>query len=232
MSDVLPLVDAASWRIATEICRRSPELLIRLLHPGGGQYDCLALMHPQRGTLAHLNRLGRLHVMARLDGRQAGSGPTDIWRQLPTRDSRALVDTASTRIGQRVPRRLPATSPRVLTYRLIATLVGMHIFGPHVWTCRNVVHDSSGMERTYIDWPLLKRFPLVAAEVGQQGDEAQWQRAYTFWVLLKNNAPVLCLAEDGRAWDRNAHEHDVSAMYREGRRLAPLVWTLIGNHLD
>ena len=88
------------------------------------------------------------------------------------------------------------------------------------------------MERTYIDWPLLKRFPLVAAEVGQQGDEAQWQRAYTFWVLLKNNAPVLCLAEDGRAWDRNAHEHDVSAMYREGRRLAPLVWTLIGNHLD
>jgi hypothetical protein len=36
------LMEIASWRLLTEMVRRSPDLRIYELHPGGGQYDCLA----------------------------------------------------------------------------------------------------------------------------------------------------------------------------------------------
>lgn len=39
------VLEAASWRLASELARRHPDTtrLIRA-HPGGGQYDCLRVM--------------------------------------------------------------------------------------------------------------------------------------------------------------------------------------------
>ena len=68
MDQINPIVEAASWRIATEICRRSPEIKIRHTRPGGGMYDCLSLVGPSKSH-AHFNRVGSFHVFNRLDGK-------------------------------------------------------------------------------------------------------------------------------------------------------------------
>jgi hypothetical protein len=41
------VLEAASWRLASELVRRHP-LSTRVLHtrPGGGQYDCLTITSP------------------------------------------------------------------------------------------------------------------------------------------------------------------------------------------
>ena len=232
MSDVLPMTDAASWQIAAEVCRRSPDLVIRLLHPGGGMYDCLALVHPSLGQVAHMNRVGRLHVWARLDGRPVASGPTNIWLQFLKRDPRSVVDVVSRRIGQSVPERVAATIPRVLVYRVIATVVGMHAFASHVWTCRSAAHDSSGMEGSFVSHALVSNFPGAAAELRRGDEDARLHRACEFWVLLRDGSPVGCLSEDGRALTRDGRTLDLPNLYLRKRRLAPVVWGLIRDYLD
>ncbi len=148
---VNPVVDAASWKIASELSRRSPGLVIRASHPGGGQYDCLSLHHHELGHVADINREGSFHVVRRLDDRATTGSSWRIWSEVITLDSRRLVDQASHRIGQRVPAKLPPTTRRVLVYRLIAFIVGMNAFSGKRWTCSSGVHDSSGMEGSSID---------------------------------------------------------------------------------
>jgi hypothetical protein len=231
MPEVLPVVDAASWRIAAEVCRRTPELLIRHLHPGGGQYDCLALIHPGLGSIAHLNRVGRLHVMMRLDGRRLGTGPTDVWPQLMKQNPRGLVDLVSKRIGQAVPKRLVATTPRVLTYRLIAAVVGMQIFASRVWTCRSAVHDSSGMDGTFVD-SALRRFVIPKRELFSREESARLEQGYSFWLIWRSSSALACLCEDGRAWTSSGSELELVGIYRKHRRIMPLLLQLVGDHLD
>jgi len=53
------LVEAASWALARDMTRRHPELSILRYHPGGGQYDCLAI-RSSSGLHVDLNRVGRI----------------------------------------------------------------------------------------------------------------------------------------------------------------------------
>ncbi len=66
------VLEAASWRLAAELCRRHPDRLrIYELHPGGGQYDCLsiAVAGESPRSLIQLNRNGSIHIEGRWDGR-------------------------------------------------------------------------------------------------------------------------------------------------------------------
>ena len=48
-------IEAASWTLAAEMTRRHPELTITRYHPGGGQYDCLAI-RSERGVAPLVRR--------------------------------------------------------------------------------------------------------------------------------------------------------------------------------
>jgi len=63
------IIETLSWRLVTETVRRAPDRLkIYEMHPGGGQYDCLALYTSEGEALAYLNRGGTFTPFATLDG--------------------------------------------------------------------------------------------------------------------------------------------------------------------
>ena len=60
------LLEVASWRVASDIVRRHPQVRVIETHPGGGQYDCVQLLlQPDKGTASPsivLNRAGSAHI--------------------------------------------------------------------------------------------------------------------------------------------------------------------------
>ncbi|MFN7149627.1 MAG: hypothetical protein ACK4V6_09100 [Microthrixaceae bacterium] len=65
------VLEAASWRLGSEVVRRHPTRT-RLFHghPGGGQYDVLWVRSPSgsEGVDVPMNRNGTIQVHARFDG--------------------------------------------------------------------------------------------------------------------------------------------------------------------
>jgi hypothetical protein len=50
------LIEIASWRLISDICRRYPETFTIIeTHPGGGLYDCLSLQAISKSDLPTLN---------------------------------------------------------------------------------------------------------------------------------------------------------------------------------
>jgi len=74
------LLEAASWRLASELVRRHPSA-VRLIraHPGGGQYDCLCVVPHETGLEGgvNLNRNGTIQVQHRFDGRTPQWDPVE-----------------------------------------------------------------------------------------------------------------------------------------------------------
>ena len=64
--DVVPsgLLNAASWRLAAELVSAIPGARVRELHPGGDQYDVLAVLTDDGRVHLDINRNGGLHVHA------------------------------------------------------------------------------------------------------------------------------------------------------------------------
>ena len=226
-----PVIEAASWRIAAEICRAAPSLLIRQMHPGGGQYDCLSLRNEAGRHFADLNRKGTLHVFARFDGREPEKESWDTWSELSHLDATALVTETRRRLGQAVPARLPASTARMLLYRFVAACLGMHTFAGSRWSCVSVAHDSSGFEECYVR-PEARKFAGLGAELGDLASPFAADRAPHWWFLLKNESPLLALCENGRVGTLDGNIVSLPDIYRGSGGIAPTLWYLLGVHLD
>jgi len=70
------LIEAASWRLAAEVCRHLPHLAIIETHPGGGLYDCLTLVTSDFKPVARLNRVGSVVL------HQVWEGVFSVWPTL------------------------------------------------------------------------------------------------------------------------------------------------------
>ena len=85
------VLEAASWRLASELVRRHP-LTTRVphTHPGGGQYDCLTITSPTGvGGAVQLNRNGTIQVHDRFDGRSDAEWEHTDWDNYLRADPRA-----------------------------------------------------------------------------------------------------------------------------------------------
>ncbi|MCC6630402.1 MAG: hypothetical protein IT340_23740 [Chloroflexi bacterium] len=226
------LIEIASWRVATELVRRRPaDLQIVETHPGGGQYDGLSIMtgdpaHPTH--LIDLNRVGSAHVFGDSPARYP-----DFWEECcATDDLRPLVDRLATAAGLGAGQSVPPSTPRSVSYRCIAALLAQAAFGRVQWTCRSGAVDSAGFVVEPVQRAWFARFDGAAARlvIHDHADLVR-QPAYRFWFLLRDNEPVLCLETTGRAWDRHGHEHRLDALYRQGRRLWPVIVAVAGDLL-
>ncbi|MBE7157340.1 MAG: hypothetical protein INR62_02685 [Rhodospirillales bacterium] len=231
MNDISPVVEAASWRIATEICRASPSVLIRQTHPGGGQYDCLSLRDEAGRHFADLNRKGTLHIFARFDGREPEKESWDAWPELLRLDITELVAEMRRRLGQDLPTRLSSSTPRVLLYRFVAACLGMHAFARGRWSCVSVAHDSSGSEGCYVR-PEAREFAGLSAELGGLASDWAAERAPHWWLLMKNDSPLLALCDNGRVGTLSGDTCSLPDIYRNSGGVAPALWHLLGPHLD
>lgn len=217
-----PVVEAASWRVLSEICRRMPGARIRHLHPGGGQYNSLTLWHSEFEYFVHLNRPGSFHVFARVDSRPNESGSWQIWSAFQEQDLPTVVDEACRRIGLAAPTKLPTSTPVVLIYRFIAELLATQAFTKERWYCVSAALDSSGFEGSYV-LPAAKLFPALRFDLESRDESQRFQRATEWWIVFRDGEPALALHEDGKAVLLDRAEFDLPALYKGDRRIGPIV---------
>ncbi len=223
------LVEALSWRLVAEMVRRYPKRLrVVELHPGGGHGDCLSLVDTDpRSPIERidLNRVGSGFVHPREDEDWVWRG---IWSELAAaEDPRDGVRTLSEAAGFPDLDRLPPSTPGVVSYRVIAALVGAEAFSREPLECRNGYVDTSGYGGGVWE-QMFDAFPAARERLSvSEPDDILGIAAYRFWFIRRGDNPVLALeAERGKAWDRAGREFDLMDMYRPHGRLWPVAGTV------
>lgn len=227
----------ASWRLTAELVRRYPSRFTVIeTHPGGGQYDCLALLDqdPASGLeRIDLNREGSTFVWSK----DQQEGWRWVWRgcwpeMVATADPRELLDRLSQHAGLAPVKHVPHANAQVVAYRVISAFLSHAIFGRVNWDCRNGYLDSSGMSGGRRD-ELFQGFPSARQRLAiRERDDVLDIPAYRFWFILKNDTPVLAIeAKHGLAWDAAGRQTDLFAEYRTQRRIWPTMWTAAGHLL-
>ena len=214
------VLEAASWRLASELVRRNPGTL-RLIraHPGGGQSDCLWLLpqHDGQGDV-RLNRAGTIQVLERFDGRPAQWPPTE-WADYLDADPRQFLGRLESAAGLPSPSTVPAATPRTLTLRVLAAIAATAFKTVHPIDIEPGSIDSSGYDGGPNEQ--LDAFPAVPAELKRpRPDDFYEQPGYRFWIVNRDETPILAFEQDaGLAWTTH---HDTSwdllDLYTESRR--------------
>ena len=131
-------INALSWRVASELCRRDPAVFVGLTGYGGGASQVDALVLTNGGGITY-------------DARRMGSGfsacvdhgdyliiPWD--RALQMRSAREIAIALEKSAGVHLPSKAPATSGRALGYRLIASVLEMTLGDRRCW----LVQEAEG----------------------------------------------------------------------------------------
>jgi len=227
------VIEAASWRLVCELFRRYPDRFVLIqTHPGGGVYDCLALLNRDHKEVAGFNRDGSMRVCDPPGEVDPTKTYSDIWRQVVEADDlKTVVDRIAATL--RLPRvhHLPKGTPEVIVYRLIADFLAHTVFGRVEWRCLNGFEDTSGVGggvRT--KW--FDRFPLAKDGLRERRkDDVLGEPAYRFWFICRDDDPVLCINKAGKAWTLDGKEVDMPTLYAQHKRIWPLVWQLTGQYL-
>lgn len=181
---------AVTWRIVTELIRRHHQrfsLRVYELHPGGGQYDCLAILGGEGGDsfakqIAHFNiQSQHLHVFHPLDTessnpQRVGLPDNDyVLAFLQADDPREVVDRIERALGMpQVQAPLPPSTPAVLGLRVIAGLLERFALSRLQLEARCAWHDSSGMEGSYPVMSWLAPFPSLRDKVKAHNQALDW----------------------------------------------------------
>jgi hypothetical protein len=180
------VLEAVSWRLASELLRRHPSTT-RLIHghPGGGQSDCLWILPTvsDKGDV-RLNRHGTIQVLERFDGRP-GSGwdPTD-WDDYLRADPRYFLYRLEAAAGLPAPSQVPAATTSTLVCRLLAAIASTAIKSVHPIEIQSGFIDTAG----YGGGPneALDSFSAIPEEFRRpREDDFYGQPGYRFWILVR-----------------------------------------------
>lgn len=215
------VLEAVSWRLASELMRRHPDTL-RLIraHPGGGLSDCLWLLPINgKGGDLRLNRNGTIQILERFDGRPADQWrPTD-WEEYIGADPREFLHRLEVAAGLPAPPQVPPATPVTLTYRVLAAIASTAVKSVHPIDIQPGVIDTSGYGGGANK--ALDPFLAISDELlDPLDDDLNWEPGYRFWIVHRDDVPVLAFEQRaGLAWTSH---HTVSfslmALYEESRR--------------
>jgi hypothetical protein len=226
------LLEFLSWKVVSGLLRRHPrKFRVIETHPGGGQYDCLALIDSHDQIAAEFNRRGRLHIHKRR-GRSLGTPrPIEIWDELISADKFTdVLDHVSDALGLRNPARLPPSTPSVIIYRFVAALLSTTVLRRSQWECRNGFLDTSGYDDGVVSH--FEAFPNTQEHLSRKrNDDVLGQPAYRFWFILRDGQAQLCLETTGQIWQCNGRSFDAVSLYGKEHRIWPLVSSIMGHLL-
>jgi hypothetical protein len=195
------VLEAASWRLASELVRRHP-VTTRMIHthPGGGLYDCLTITSPTGdGGTVHLNRNGTIQVHARFDGRADERWEPTDWDDYLRADPRDFLDRLERACGLPSPAHVPSSTPATLTYRLLAALATTAVKSVHPIEIHSGQLDTSG----HGSGPnvALDSFSGIPEERRRAQDNDLFRQAgYRFWIVLREHVPILAFLTRKWAW--------------------------------
>lgn len=208
------VIEAASWRLASELMRRHPtgSRLIRG-HPGGGQYDVLWIRSEGEHVLEIvLNRVGTIQVHGRLDGRPVEWEPT-TWIEYLAADPRDFLERLEAAAGWPAPSQVPASTPETLTYRVLAALAatGAKTIDPIVIGLGYI--DTSGCGGGPNDY--LEQFRLPEELAGRRDGDLFDEPGYRFWIPVRGEEPLMTIEQStATAWfPGSAEPTDLRAVY-------------------
>lgn len=215
------MLEAASWRLASELSRRHPSTtrLIRA-HPGGGQSDCLWILPAGGGEGdIRLNRNGTIQVFERFDGRPSSWEPTE-WDAYFRADPRTFLAALEAGSGLPSPVTVPASTPRTLTLRILAAVAATGVKSIAPLEIAPGYIDTSGYGGGPND-AAFAAFDSIPSEMRRpKADDLHDVGEYRFWFVLRAGEAVLALEQSlGLAWTRH---HDatwnLTELYVESRR--------------
>ena len=195
------VIEAASWRLASELVRRHPATTrLNLLHPGGGMYDCLSVRSASGDAGGiNLNRNGRIHINGRFDGREVLWEPAE-WDDYLRAEPRGFLRRVETAAGLQAPSQVPAATATTVTLRVLAALVATTVKAPDPIRITSGFFDTSG----YGGGPHLEafaHFPHLAARRQDPTDDPEELGEYRYWFAEVRSGAFLAFNQStGRAW--------------------------------
>lgn len=221
----------ASWRIASELTRRRPEVVVHEMHTGGGTYDVLLVARPEDlgfagsgvGARVMLNRAGSLQVHRGHHDQQKVADWSDVLLHPGIHE---VIDGLQEVAGWPTASSASATA-RSLSYRFIAAALQLLGGGRHLWDARSESVDSSGVAPRRLG--LIDGFPSVFEEEARR-DGSTKQPYSRFWVLLRGDEAVAVVTTEGRLHRRSRPPVDLLAAYaKHNRRIRRMTAALLNS---
>jgi len=215
---VLP---AETWWIASNFVRRHPEWAIRF-----GDHLCyLTLVNPEGETRRIIANPGTIHLFG------PDSSHSTIRFPLSTSAPDEAVIAMGHFVGDPLHPRNPASTPRTLAYRLLATVLKSTVNDDGRWEVINeILGDDSG---DLIQAGIVPKF-LNAAKDARLVHSEGWDLGEPlrhFWVVLRDDEPVAIVSTEGRAYLRSRSFGIRPAYEASGRSMLRLATRLIGDRL-
>jgi hypothetical protein len=213
------LIEAASWRLAATLVRRHPDLNLMKMHPGGGQYDVLCIYSdeallaapgiPVASTRISLNRVGRIHVESRADGRPVSIEPV-AWSDFLT-NPMEVVERVEHEAGLPQPEIAPLSRPAA-TYIAIAGLAGLGAFAEGFQIEAGFIDASNGSGPAEW-WPEMESLApdLTRPRLHETHEHKQdllRQPGYRFWKIQRGSFEVILESSTATMFDPAFNEID------------------------
>lgn len=195
------VIEALSWRLASELFRRHTQRL-RLIraHPGGGQYDVLMLFGVDAPGRILLNRAGTIQIHERFDHNPAIEWEPVEWDRYARADPYQFLIALERAAGLSSPVNAPATTPTSLTYRVLAAASAASIKTVAPITIEQGFIDSSG----YGSGPnaTLEQFDSIPGALLQRQDSDLFGHpGYRFWIITRSGEPLAAVEQStATAW--------------------------------
>lgn len=222
------VIDALSWRLASELLRRHPhDLWLNRGHPGGGLYDCLMIGSGSGLPKLMLNREGTIQVHGRFGGGESDWRPAS-WEQYLRADPAAFLLALEAAAG--LPTSSPAASSRpVLVYRVFAVLSALTSKHPDPYVFEQAYIDSSGDDDGPND--AIAAFPAAAAELAKARlVEPRSEPGFDYWMVFRRGEPQWVFERSrARVWThKGSKPADLMKLYdRSGRDVHITVFALL-----